>query len=223
MKYIHITMMVLATLLITSCSPDIEEDGGKGVAIIEESPWPPEPHWADGTITIEIGQYHTGKQMVDWLNTTPNFHAYGPNLRLGISQEDFPMSWVPKEVEITVLTLGELGVAKDAAITLTEVRSLFRRAGYRPLTLEEAVMTRICFTDQPDIKKTDHKMTRFRTLLSQKDGRYLYMPGDEKRERTLCITRNSGRDQYGEGYMLSFENTERSVFGWKTGFAVVKK
>ena len=210
MKYIHkIATLFVATLflttLFTSCSSDTEEKSGGLVVTVIEPYQPPEPHWADGTITIEIGRFKTGKEMVDLLERRENFHAYGGGLRRAISKEEFPMSGTPKTVEITVVTLHEAGFTEP--VTISQIKRRLAEMGYRPLTLEEAVMTRIDFTDQPDLVRIDHKMTHFLAFLSEEDeellGRLLKHPEHPGKRFTLAMARESKMDKYGEGYSIA--------------------
>ena len=222
---VFFAVMVVALLATASalvgCSPDIEEEEDE--AIVTEEQLPPEPislfqppHWRDGTITIRTGVYETGGEMEDALWNRENFHARNVSLRIDIRK--IPMSNVPKEVEVTVLRLHEVGIKGTAKIE--KIRSRFGVEGYRPLTLEEAVMIRLDFTDQPDLAKIHHKMTSFYTLLSQKDGEFLW--GSAEGERTLGIERAGGNDFIGAGNLLFFIDVRGVNFSPGAAFACVK-
>ena len=139
MKYIH-TIALFAALLIafTSCSPDIEEDE----AIVAEEQLPPEPtslyqvpHWSDGTITIRTGVYETGREMEDAIWDRENFHAYSVSLRIDIRK--IPRSNVKKEVEVTVLTLREVGIK-----SFSQSGGF---VGFRSICLQETRMCELLF------------------------------------------------------------------------------
>lgn len=216
-KILIALLAVLTAISLAACSPDIEEKGEVLTLTTEDLYSPPEPHWADGTITIETGQHETGESMVDALDDRRNFHAFSASLRIALSKKGLKMSKEKRTVEVTVLTLGEAGFTELA--TLKEIRKRFEEMGCRPLTLEEAVMTRLDFVDQPDIKRVNHKMTNFFTLLSEEDGYFL---GRQEKEKVLKIKRDSTRDKYGEGYLLSFALMKNNMFGPQNAFACVK-
>ncbi len=216
-----LTMVSMFSLV--GCSPDIEEDGSivaETMVTEEQAPsseWPDwVPHWMDGTIIVRTGVYETGEDIVDTLWNRENFHAYSVSLRMRII--DMPMSKIPGETEITVLTLREAGMTGTP--TIEKIRSHFGAEGYRPLTLEEAVMIRLDFTDQPGKTETaNKKMSRFFALLSQEDGMFM---GWEKSEWTLIIGRYLGLDFVGEGYQISREKIVDRNFSLDTAFACAK-
>ena len=204
-----LTLSICIILGLIGCSTDTEEEA---VTTEEEllPPPPPEPHWADGTVEIEVGVYKTGKGLVSALENRENIHA-NRLIRHHLSKKEMPMmSKVRKRVEVTVATLLEAGFTKES-VTIEEVREKYKENGYRPLTIEEGIMLRLGFTDQPDMKKSDHKMVSFFGLLSKEDSEFF--SDMEGIQRIFFLYRSSARDRYGEGYGLYTRNvTERKFY-----------
>ena len=137
-------LFMLILLSLTACSPDIEE-------AVEEEPveiaeLPPEPHWADGIIEIEVGRFQTGKDMLAVLKDS--LIGTSESILAMLSKPNFPMSRQRKTISVAVLTLQEIGFTEPA--TVPEIRRRLKQLGYRPLTLEEVIETRLQFMDQPD-------------------------------------------------------------------------
>ena len=217
-----VTLLVIVSVFsLVGCSPDIDEDEAvvdETIVTEEQDPssqspdwW---PHWMDGTITVRTGVYKTGAEMEEAIWNRKNFVAFSVGLRMAIME--IPMSKVPGETEVTVLTLREAGMTGTP--TIAEVREHFRKEGYRPLTMEEAVMIRLDFTDQPETR-TKHKMSKFETLLSREDGLSIGWQGNEW---TFHIGRYAGRDSVGQGYEISFGQIYGENVSLDTAFACAK-
>ena len=212
-----ITLLVMMSVFsMVGCSPDIEERE----TIITEEQIPSEtpsfqgPHWMDGTITVRTGVYETGAEMARAIDNRRNFIIPTSGVRMAIME--IPMSKVPGETEVTVLTLREAGMTGTP--TIAEVREHFRKEGYRPLTMEEAVMIRLDFTDQPETR-TKHKMSKFETLLSREDGLSIGWQGNEW---TFHIARSAGGDPIGQGYEIGFGQIYGGNVSLETAFACAK-
>ena len=214
-------LVMVSVFSLVGCSPDIEEDEvmeDEVMATEEQASssldwW---PHWMDGTITVRTGVYETGKEMGEAIDSRKNFHAYGVALRMAIIK--IPMSKIPGETEVTVMTLREAGMTGTP--TTEEIREHFRKKGYGPLTLEEAVMTRLDFADQPRKTETSNKkMVEFLALLSQEDGLSIGWRGNE---RTFRIVRYAGWDLIGQGNIIAFFQATEDNINLETAFACVK-
>ena len=214
-----VTLLIMVSVFsLVGCSPDIDEDEAmvdETMVTEEEAPSYQGPHWWDGTITVRTGVYETGAEMEEAIANRKNYHAYSVSLRIRIME--IPMSKVPGETEVTVLTLREAGMTGTP--TIAEVREHFRKEGYRPLTLEEAVMIRLDFTDQPDTG-TKHKMSKFETLLSREDG--LLIGSWRGKEHTFIIGRYAGQDIWGQGYEIAFGQIYGENVSLETAFACAK-
>ena len=219
MRMFFITLIAMVSMFsLIGCSPDIDEDEAvvdETMVTEEQTPSYQGPHWWDGTITVRTGVYETGAEMEEAIANRKNFVAYTVSTRARIIKVPMSkMSKVPGETEVTVLTLREVGMTGSP--TMEEVREHFRKKGYRPLTLEEAVMIRLDFTDQPDTR-TKHKMAEFQALLSREDGLLIGWRGDEW---TFKIVRYAGWDLIGQGNMIDLGQTKG--FGLDMAFACAK-
>lgn len=200
MKYIRtISIMLfmgiaLWTCLLTSCSRDeVQEEE----SVVEEVLIPePEPHWADGTITIETGIRRTAEEIVDAIWAMPGGYTVGIG---ALAKPDFPMSHVRRTVEISVVTLEEVDIKEP--LTYNKILKVYESKGYRPLTLEEALETRAQFRDQPGrTTKGTRKMKAFYTLLSE-GGTEFNGIGPNTKE-ILLIERAEWGAQYGVSYRI---------------------
>ena len=210
-------LVIVSVFSLVGCSPDIDEDEAvvdETIVTEEEAPSFQGPHWMDGTITVRTGVYETGAEMAEAIDNRRNFHIPTSGVRMAIME--IPMSKVPGETEVTVLTLREAGMTDNP--TLAEVREHFRKKGYRPLTMEEAVMIRLDFTDQPETM-TKHKMSEFETLLSREDGLSIGWQGNEW---TFHIGRYAGGDLIGQGYEIGFGQIYGGNVNLDTAFACAK-
>ena len=212
LQYTLIVSVVLAAMVtFVACSPDrIEEDVEETVLLPEVEP---EPDWVDGVVTIQVGRFQTGAEMLEKLESMGN-HVVNFILKESLSKPEFPMSHQLRTVEVAVVTLLEAGF--DKPVTLDEIRERYRELGYRPLTLEEAVELRIQFTDQPPkviydyVEAVDkmNKMGEFNVLMTKREARLIYdYLNTRATEPRIKLYRSVTLDKYGEGYGISASTT----------------
>lgn len=157
----------------------------------------PELSWADGIVTITVGRYQTGDDLVDAIQNKPNF-LVASGAPTSIHRANIRMSQELKTVDITVVTLEEAGFSGNP-VTLEQIISRFQQLGYRPLTIEEALEFRLQFTDQPDVGQADlteeeRKWGDMFALLSVQDALSLCIGNDGKmtgEQDLLSIYRNA--------------------------------
>ena len=131
-----------------------------------------EPHWADGILTINVGNSQDSWEMYSQMRD--RYIVMSSSIETYIGK--FPMSRTQKSVDVAVVKLLDVGFSQP--VTIEEIRQRFSELGYRPLTLEEAVELRLQFTDQPS---DDVFMNGFTALLSEKSMRLL----------RACVDRNT--------------------------------
>ena len=138
----------------------------------------PEPDWVDNTLTIKIGRSQTGTQLLGRFNRKKC--VAGHDTKRDLSHPDFPMAKRHYTIEIKVISMPEVGMTKPTA--RTEVQRRYKEAGYRPLTMEEAVELRLQFPEQPDMA-TGHEMAYFYVL-----------PSNAERDIQFCKDINGWHD-----------------------------
>ena len=166
MKNLAILMMLLAILgtTITACSPDNIEEAEESALTPEPTP---EPQDEDVTI-ITVGGYATGEQLFDTLRLVRI--QMGIGVENALQKPDFPVYKAGEyAVKVKVVTLLEAGF--DEPVTIQKIRERFQDLGYRPLTLAEAVATRLQIK-QPTML-SGNKMSAFHTLLTEESARWL--------------------------------------------------
>ena len=166
MKNMVLLMVLLATLSIPliSCSPDRAEEEEETEVLLLPPESNPDP-WAEET-TIIVGTY-TGAEILSVLEQVQIEISTGTYTAL--KDPGFPVQKEEQETRVAVISLLEAGFNKPA--TMAEIRKRLREMGYRPLTLEEAVMTRLQIR-QPDTL-SENKMSCFYTLLTEEDAEWL--------------------------------------------------
>ena len=160
-----------------------------------------EPDWADGVLTITVGNYQTGAEMLGALKR--RYVSISRSLGTYLTRPDFPMSRAKKSVDVAVVPLLEDVVGFEEQVTMEEIRKRYRELGYRPLTLEEAVELRLQFSDQPSDDRFKYSddglfMSGFTALLSEESSRFLracvdrsivglvgYAPCDEDKDKDI--------------------------------------
>ena len=211
---VYKTVLLLCTittiaLFSSSCAeksdPILEEEPEEEVV---EELIQPELSWADGIVTITVGRYQTGDDLVDAIQNKPNFWV-ARSTPTSIHRANIRMSQERKTVDITVVTLEEAGFSGNP-VTLEQIISRFQQLGYRPLTIEEALEFRLQFTDQPDVTQADlteeeRKWGDMFALLSVQDA------------LSLCIG-NSGK-MTGKKDLLSIYRNVLEGFGAQFGIA----
>ena len=179
--YVCGTLLVtaLATMIIVGCSPDTEENEGAEEIMTNETspilesgldpgqaiPSEPEPDWTDSTMTITVGRFETRQEMFDEMARSFQIQR---KAKVHITSEE--RTFTPPEeqytVDITVLTLKEIGINLHSRGNITNITKHFKDRGYRPLTPEEAMELRLQLPDQPTTA-TQHKMSSFFVLTTK--------------------------------------------------------
>lgn len=173
----------------------------------------PEPSWADGIVTITVGRYQTGDDLVDAIQNKPNF-LVASGVPTSIHRANIRMSQELKTVDITVVTLEEAGFSGNP-VTLEQILSRFQQLGYRPLTIEEALELRLQLTDQPDTAQADlteegRKWSKMFALLSVQDALSLCIcnTGKLTGKKDLLSLRRSSLLTPGEQFNITVHTAE---------------
>lgn len=197
---------ILTTSLFSCTTEDMTDDTLLPEETVIEEPAPPEPSWADGIVTITIGNYQKPDDLIRAISNKKNMSIRRSTPAcLKTAEANIAKSMVKekKVVDITMLTLEEAGFTEP--VTLEEILERFEQLGYRPLTIEEVLELRLQFTDQPDMTRGDlteeaRAWSDVIALLSVEDALALY--GNPPNKKLLNMYRASARDSYGEGFGL---------------------
>ena len=196
MKYnIRIVFAVFAILItsLIACSPDSVEEVETEPAETEMTP--PQPDWADGTITITTGRGDSEASLLAGLEAS---RCQASVVLKNILFDENPATHVPvsqieREIEVSIVLMTEVGATRP--MEMPEVIKYYRAAGYRPVTLEEAIELRIQFWDQPYI--SEEKVSAFFALLSEEARKPLFAPwlgGQVRTFETVQLYRYKKKD-----------------------------
>ncbi len=134
-----------------------------------------QPSWSNYFMTISVGNYQTGSEMLDAMSDSNIVMSRGLDTYFTHPNFPMPVSWLSakkKSVDIAFVYLSEAGFSEP--VTLKKIWKRFSKLGYRPLTFEEVVELRLQFYDLPP-------STEFITLLSENDMRFM----------RACVDRNT--------------------------------
>ena len=154
-----IVLTAISLFFFSACSPDIVEEETAEETLLTPEP-EPKPDWIDGVLTVEVGEYKTGPEMLNELRRQ--------QVRLGIMIADglldpkFPISGKQYTIEVEVVTMFEVGLNEPTSYE--DIYSRYLERGYRPLTPEEAITLRLQFKDQPSMA-SGQRLARFLVLM----------------------------------------------------------
>ena len=163
MKYTIVLLMLLSS--IYACSPDSVEEEIETEALLLTPEPNPNP-WTEET-TITVGTHAAGTELLNVLELVQI--EISTDTYTALKNPDFPVQKEEQATRVAVISMPEAGLDKPS--TIEEVRERFRELGCRPLTLEEAVTTRLQIR-QPDTL-SESKMSCFYTLLTEEDAKWL--------------------------------------------------
>lgn len=133
---------------------------------------PRQPHWTDGKLTIQIGNYKTQEEIIKAMKK--NKFGLGVIVEYNLRNRDFYLSGKRYTIEVEVIKMFDVGLTEET--TYEEIYKRYRERGCRPLTPEEVMELRLQLLNQPP-KASGHLMSAFFALIDPKlgeDGHEIY-------------------------------------------------
>ena len=160
---------IVAISVLCSCTAEDDNPLLETEEVQEEiTPPEPKPDWDDGVMTITVGRFETKEEMIEELKER-DFFLEGQKGRIigHILNENFTITPPERQytIDVAVVTMLEAGITEPA--TIAEIKEVYRKAGYKPLTPEEIIEIRLQLVNQPSID-TGHRMGSFFCFLAKK-------------------------------------------------------